>query len=217
MDQWLQPSEQQAQRMEALQEASRLLSGEQKEHGFRECYQSIYQICHALAARQQEEKRSDSTAGDDGDSATENKGAAATVLPKQVRIACTHLLASKHEARGLEDRLAPAVAWARRLERRHTIRAVLQLQKQQQQQVRQRQLDDAELMGSVARQLSLAHGKFAHALALADAATAMSIYQLQQQQQQQTTGQKESSGVEKEKEEAAAAAGGGPVSPAALS
>jgi len=188
--------------MEALQEASRLLSGEQEEHGsFRECYQSIYQICHALAARQQqeEEKRSD-TAGDADDSATKAKGAAAAtqvVLPKQVRVACTHLLASKHEeARGLEDRLAPAVAWARRLERRHTIRAVLQLQKH------------AELMGSVARQLSLAHGKFAHALALADAATAMSIYQLQRQQQQQTTGQKESSSVEKEKEEAAVAAAG---------
>lgn len=160
-DQWLQPSEQKQQRFEALQEASRMRSEEQSEH-FRESYQGIYQICHALADTAASSSASNS---DHLKDCEDNDNDSDKMLPKQVGAACTQLLShSRHEhARGLEDGLVPHVAVARRLERRRAIRTVVALQKH-------------AAIATIATQLSQAHGKFAHALALGDAAAAVRIH-----------------------------------------
>jgi len=158
-DQWLQPAEQKMQRLEALQDANRLSEGGSADH-FRESYQGIYQICHALA--NESEQRHQSKCSNAAEGAVEDDH---HVLPKQVGLVCTQLLSS-HDARGLEDCLVPAVALARRLERKRTIRAVLACHNKH----------DERITAHVAQKLSVAHGKFAHALALGDAATAMVIY-----------------------------------------
>ena len=172
-DQWLQPWEQQLQRHAALKEAQQLSSDPDAEQ-FRDLYQSIFQVCHALA---------------NNAAAVKSTGLACeTVKEDNLVVLCAQLLSSSSNGgccgsstttgdnstntcdtttttrRGLEDGLVPLVAVARRLERRQTIRAVLALQK------------EPDLAALVSQHLSTAHGKFAHALALGDAAAAQLVY-----------------------------------------
>ena len=178
-DQWLQPWEQQLQRHAAMKEAQQLSSDPEAEQ-FRDLYQSIYQVCHALA---------------NNAAAVKSTGLACeTVKEDNLVVLCAQLLSSSSNGgccgsssstttsdtnnsnntcdtttttttrRGLEDGLVPLVAVARRLERRQTIRVVLALQK------------EPDLAALVSQHLSTAHGKFAHALALGDAAAAQLVY-----------------------------------------